>query len=58
MFHDIVIATRGPKEQNTQKLENVLMKLERDEGLKASRKKLNFNHIETVWLGQNTPKTK
>ena len=34
---DIIVVTRGSKEENTEKLENVLKKLE-DEGYRASRK--------------------
>ena len=47
---DIIIATRGTKEQHTQKLESVLTKLE-NEGYKASKKKSKFYQKETVWLG-------
>ena len=38
---DIIIATRGTKEQHTQKLESVLTKLE-NEGYQASKKNQNF----------------
>ena len=38
---DIIIATRGTKEQHTQKLESTLTKLE-NEGYKASKKKSKF----------------
>ena len=44
---DIIIATRGTKEQHTQKLESVLTKLE-NEGYKASKKKSKFYQKETV----------
>ena len=47
---DIIIATRGTKEQHTQKLESVLTKLE-NEGYKASKKKSNLYQKETIWLG-------
>ena len=47
---DIIIATRGTKEQHTQKLESVLTKLE-NEGYKASKKKSKFYQKETIWLG-------
>ena len=46
---DIIIATRGTKEQHTQNLKSVVTKLE-DEGYKASKKKFNFYQKETVWL--------
>ena len=46
---DILIATRGTKEQHTQKLESVLTKLE-NEGYKAS-KKSKFYQKKTIWLG-------
>ena len=47
---DIIIATRGTKEQHTQKLESVLTKLE-NEGYKASKKKSKLYQKETTWLG-------
>ena len=47
---DIIIVTRGTKEQHTQKLESVLTKLEK-EGYKASKIKSKFYEKETVWLG-------
>ena len=47
---DIIIVTRGTKEQHTQKLESVLTKLE-NEGYKASKKKSKFYQKESVWLG-------
>ena len=48
---DIIVVTRGTKEQHTQKLESVLTKLE-NEGYKASKKKKSkFYQKETVWLG-------
>ena len=47
---DIIIVTRGTKEQHTQNLESVLTKLE-NEGCMASKKKSKFYQKETVWLG-------
>ena len=47
---DIIIVTRGTKEQHTRKLESVLTKLE-NEGYKASKKKSKFYQKESVWLG-------
>ena len=47
---DIIVVTRGRKEEHTKKLESVLTKLE-NEGYKASRKQSKFYLKETVWLG-------
>ena len=47
---DIIIVTRGTKEEHTQKLEAVLTKLE-NKGYEASKKKSQFYQKETVWLG-------
>ena len=46
---NIIIVTRGTKEQHTQKLESVLMKYE-NEGYKASKKKSEFYQKEAVLL--------
>ena len=51
---DIIIATRGTKEQHTQKLESVLTKLE-NEGYKASKEKSKLYQKETIWLGHTIP---
>ena len=47
---DIIVVTRGTKEEHTKKLESVLTKLE-NEGYKASKNKSKFYIKETVWLG-------
>ena len=47
---DIIIVTRGTKEEHTRKLYSVLSKLE-NEGYRASKKKSKFYQKETVWLG-------
>ena len=47
---DIIIVTRGTKEEHTRKLYSVLTKLE-NEGYKASKKKSKFYQKETIWLG-------
>ena len=47
---DIIVVTRGTKEQHTQKLESVPSKLEND-GYRASKKKSKFYQKKTVWLG-------
>ena len=47
---DIIIVTRGTKEEHTRKLYSVLTKLE-NEGYKASKKKSTFYQKETIWLG-------
>ena len=47
---DIIVVTRGTKEEHTKKLESVITKLE-NEGYKASKKKSKFLLKETVWLG-------
>ena len=47
---DIIVVTRGTKEEQTEKLESVLTKLE-NEGYKASKKQSKFYLKETVWLG-------
>ena len=47
---DIIIVTRGTKEEHTRKLYSVLTKLE-NEGYKASKKKTKFYQKETIWLG-------
>ena len=49
-LNDIIVVTRGTKEQHTQKLESVLTKLE-NEGYKPSKKKSKFYQNETVCLG-------
>ena len=52
---DIIIITRGPKEEHTRKLYSVLTKLE-DEGYRAS-KKSNFYQKETIGLDAQYYKT-
>ena len=47
---DIIVVTRGTKEEHTRKLYSVLTKLE-DEGYRASKKKSKFYQKETIWLG-------
>ena len=47
---DIIVVTRGTKEEHTKKLESVLTNLE-NEGYKASKNKSKFYIKETVWLG-------
>ena len=47
---DIIIVTRGTKEEHTRKLYSVLTKLE-NKGYKAS-KKSKFYQKETIWLGR------
>ena len=47
---DIIIVTRGTKDENTRNLQSVLTKLE-NEGYKASKKKSKFYQKETIWLG-------
>ena len=47
---DIIIVTRGTKEEHTRKLYSVLTKLE-NEGYKASKNKSKFYQKETIWLG-------
>ena len=47
---DIIVVTRGTKEDYTRKLYSVLTKLE-DEGYRASEKKSMFYQTETTWLG-------
>ena len=44
---DIIVVTRGTKEEHTKKLESVLTKLE-NEGYKASKNKSKFYIKETV----------
>ena len=47
---DIIIVTRGTKEEHTRKLYSVLTKVE-NEGYRASKKKSKFYQKETIWLG-------
>ena len=47
---DIIIVTRGTKEEHNRKLHSVLTKLE-NEGYRASKKKSKFYQKETLWLG-------
>ena len=47
---DIIIVTRGTKEEHTRNLYSLLTKLEND-GYKASKKKSKFHQKETIWLG-------
>ena len=47
---DIIVVTRGTKEEHTRKLYSVLTKLE-NEGYKASKKKSKFYQKETLWHG-------
>ena len=48
---DIIIVTRGTKEEHTRKLHSVLTKLE-NEGYRASKKKSSkFYQNESIWLG-------
>ena len=47
---DIIIVTRGTKEQHTQKLESVLTNLE-NEGYRVIKKKSKLYQNETVQLG-------
>ena len=47
---DVIIVTRGTKEEHTRKLYSVLTKLE-NEGYKASKKTSKFYQKETIWLG-------
>ena len=47
---DIIIVTRGTKEEHTRKLHSVLTKLE-NEGYRASKEKSKFYQKETIWLG-------
>ena len=47
---DVIVVTRGMKEEQTKKLESVLTKLE-NEGYRANKKKSNFYLKETVCLG-------
>ena len=47
---DIIVVTRGTKEEHTQKVYSVLTKLE-NEGYRASKKKSKFYKKETIWLG-------
>ena len=47
---DIIVVTRGTKEEHTRKLYSVLTKLE-NEGNKASKTKSKFYRKETIWLG-------
>ena len=52
---DIIVVTRGTKEQDTQKLESVLAKLG-NESFRASKKQSKFYQKETVWLGHTLSK--
>ena len=47
---DIIIFTRGTKEEHTRNLYSVLTKLE-NEGYKASKKKSKFYQKEAIWIG-------
>ena len=47
---DIIIVTRGTKEEHNRIVYSVLSKRE-NEGYRASKKKSNFYQKETVWLG-------
>ena len=49
---DIIIVTRGTKEEHTRKLHSVFSKLE-NERYRASKKQSKFYQKETVWLGQD-----
>ena len=51
---DIIIVTRGTKEEHTRKLYSVLSKLE-NEGYQASKNKSKFYQKETIWLGHTIP---
>ena len=47
---DIIIVTRGTKEEHTRKIYSVLT-IQENEGYKASKKKSKFYQKETIWLG-------
>ena len=54
---DIIVVTRGMKEEHTRKLYSVLTKLE-IEAIKASKKKSNFYQIETMRPNKETTDAK